>query len=154
MRNTLRVHGVCQSEDVFIRKRQPHGAAEIETDLKEATGNGGFFRPALGKRASVWEPPPPQPRRLFSLVPRSTSLRCGPRLDVARSHSRSDMPPACHSLRSCRFATRSGEAFEVAHSGQSWKTEIISRIRSLTLFKNKTRRFFRRVYLSNSCFCL
>ena len=92
------------------KEEMPHGAAEIAADLKEATGNGGFFRPALGKRASVWEPPPPQPRRLFSLVPRSTSLRCGPRLAVARSHSRSDMPPACHSLRSCRFATRSGEA--------------------------------------------
>ena len=29
---------------------------------------------------------------------------------TARSRSGSDMPPACHSLRSCRFATRSGEA--------------------------------------------
>ena len=106
-RNSLKIKPIPA---VFPLIPHAHGAAEIAADLKEATGNGGFFRPALGKRASVWEPPPPQPRRLFSLVPRSTSLRCGPRLAVARSHSRSDMPPACHSLRSCRFATRGGEA--------------------------------------------
>ena len=36
---------------------------------------------------------------------RSPSVAARQRLAAARSHSRSDMPLACHSLRSCRFAT-------------------------------------------------